>query len=201
MSSARVESIDALRAFRAALVKFAEFASTAIGHAESEVDRTLIWLEGEQKAHWEGQVRKRTEWMMRAKLALQDKKLYKTFDGRPQPATEEEQAYHAAVRRLDEANEKRENVRRYVRILHKQSLLFKGHIQRLNTIIQTEMPTAAAHLDQLAAVLEAYVAAGRPGEPAADGQAQPVDDAASMRRPEPVTETPPQDPPPSADKQ
>ena len=54
---ARVESIDALRNFKRALQKFAEAASVALGDAESEIQRTQIWLETEQRSHWNNQAR------------------------------------------------------------------------------------------------------------------------------------------------
>jgi hypothetical protein len=197
MSGARVESIDALKFFRIALLKFAEVVVGALNHAESEVDRTLIWLEGEQKAHWQGQIRKRTELVNKARQAVNDKKLYKTFDGRPQSAVEEEQALAVAIRRLEEANIKYENVVRHTRRLHKESLLFKGQLQRLGTLLQTDLPMAVARLDEMVKTLEAYVslAPGEVGtsETAAAGSVPPTEAAPSMRRPEALEEMPPGD--------
>src|SRR3989442_4107651 len=74
---ARVESIDALRDFRAALWKFAEVAQVALGDAESELSRTLMWLENEQTSYWAGQVRKRHAAVTAAVEKLREKKLFK----------------------------------------------------------------------------------------------------------------------------
>ena len=65
----RVESLDALRSFKIALVKFAEAANVALGDADSELQRTLTWLETEQLSYWQGQHRKRAEMVTRAKEA------------------------------------------------------------------------------------------------------------------------------------
>ena len=59
--SARVHSIDTLRMFRIALIKFAEACGTALTDAESEMQRVVLWLEHDQISHWTSQVRKRTE--------------------------------------------------------------------------------------------------------------------------------------------
>ena len=62
-------------------MKFAEGACVALGDAESEIQRTQIWLETEQRSHWHNQVRVRTEKVTRAKEALRMKKLYKDATG------------------------------------------------------------------------------------------------------------------------
>src|SRR5688572_27632232 len=74
---AAVESVEALRHFRAALWKFAETANSALADAEGEISRTMSWLEREQPTYWEGQIRKRHELVERCKDAVRMKKLYK----------------------------------------------------------------------------------------------------------------------------
>ena len=101
--TARVESIDALKAFKRALFKFAEGASVALGDAESEVHRAQLWLETEQRSHWNNQLRLRTEAVAKAKEAVRMKKLYKDATGARQSAVEEEKALALAQRRLVEA--------------------------------------------------------------------------------------------------
>ena len=44
-TTARVDSIDALKSFRVSLIKFAEEANAALAGAESEMQRTIGWLE------------------------------------------------------------------------------------------------------------------------------------------------------------
>ena len=51
MPEANVQNIDAIRAFRAALLKFAEAANVAIADAESEAVGALRWLEVDQRTY------------------------------------------------------------------------------------------------------------------------------------------------------
>ena len=53
MNGARVQNIDALKHFRAALVKFTEAGKVALGDAESEVQRTVGWLQSELQQFWQ----------------------------------------------------------------------------------------------------------------------------------------------------
>ena len=57
MSEARVENIEALKAFKLALIKFAETANVSLADAEADASGTLRWLEMEQKVKWTNAVR------------------------------------------------------------------------------------------------------------------------------------------------
>src|SRR5213082_2349033 len=50
--------------------KFAEAGKVALGDAESEVQRTVGWLQGEQQQFWQSQIRKRHEIVNRCKDAV-----------------------------------------------------------------------------------------------------------------------------------
>jgi hypothetical protein len=170
--TARVESTDALRIFRAALVKFAEAADLALGDAESELHRTLMWLETEQDTFWQHQVRKWTEQVAIAKDRVRQKKLFKDSTGRMLSAIDEEKALAIAVRRLEEAQEKLTNTRRWARKLPKELHNYKGGVQRLATTVAVAIPAAVARLDKLGGLLEAYVSLAA-GTPRADASAPP----------------------------
>ena len=122
MDSARVQSIDALKDFKASLWRFATVAARVLSDAESEMQRIRIWLETEQQSYWRGQIQKRTELATRARDAMLAKKLYKNMDGTPASAVEEEKAMKLAVQRLEEANHKLSYVRRYIQHLQKEML-------------------------------------------------------------------------------
>src|SRR5262245_3496938 len=156
---ARVESIDALKAFKRALFKFAEGASVALGDAESEIHRAQIWLETEQRSYWNNQLRIRTELVARAKEAVRMKKLYKDATGSRQSAVEEEKALAIAQRKLAEAEQKISAVKRCTGQLQKDYHIYKGAVQRFTTAVEVDVPNAAHKLEGLIGSLEAYVAA------------------------------------------
>jgi len=57
--TARVESTDAIKDFRVHLTKFQEMAGRALGDADSDINKTVRWLEGEGLNFWTSTIRKR----------------------------------------------------------------------------------------------------------------------------------------------
>jgi hypothetical protein len=190
MSTARVQSVDALKHFRIAMWKFAEAANVALGDAESEIQRTLMWLQGEQQQFWTAQIRKRHEKVNQCKDAVRQKKLYKDSTGKPQSAVDEEKALAVAQKRLAEAEQKLINTKRHAGRLLKELHMYKGATQRFATAVTSDIPNAVATLDRMVQWLEQYLsltAAGGTAEwnpPAVEtGAAAPVE-AGSMKRAE-----------------
>src|SRR2546430_1863915 len=118
-TGAKVESIDAIKHFKRRLLKFAEVATSALGDAEGGMHRTLIWLETEARTYWQYQLRIRYEAVVKAKEAVRMKKLYKDSTGSRQSAVDEERDLVKAQRRLDEAEIKSANVKKYAGRLQK----------------------------------------------------------------------------------
>ena len=109
---ARVDSIDAIKELRITLCKFAETVGNGLDEAETEIRRTGLWLENEQKRYWKDECRKRAELLTRAKIELKKKKLQKTpLGGRPS-CVEEEKAFKLAKRRFEESEQKLAEYRR-----------------------------------------------------------------------------------------
>ena len=155
---AKVEDLDAIKAFKRAIAKFAEAANVALGDAEGEMNRALMWLEGEQRAYWEGQVRKRADLVERAKEAVRMKKIFKDSTGRQQSAVDEEKKLKVAIKRFEEAEQKVAAVKKHTAKLRKEILMYKGHVQRFATCVQNDLPMASAQLDGLLDRLQKYVA-------------------------------------------
>jgi hypothetical protein len=155
---ARVESVDALRTFRQALIKFAESANVALADAEGEMNRVQVWLDTEQDSYWQGQIRKRREDVERCRDAVRQKKLYKSPTGNTQSAVDEEKMLKIALNRLEEAEQKLKAVRRYAPRLQKEIQNYKGGVQRLASDVSSDIPLAIARLDKMIATLEMYAA-------------------------------------------
>ena len=178
MPQARVDSFDALTLFKAALWKFQEAATIALGDAESELHRIQMWLETEQQSFWQMQIRKRQEIVSRCKEAVRMKKVFKDSTGRQQSAVDEEKALQVAQRRLEEAEQNLANTRKWSRVLQKEIELYKGGVARFASDVQSEVPAAAAHLEKLSAKLDAYVAV----QPGASGDSM-VESAGAVAEP------------------
>jgi hypothetical protein len=156
--TARVDSVDALKEFRVALIKFAEAANAALGDAESEVQRAQMWLENDQMSFWQSQIRKRTELVSRCKDALRMKKVFKDATGSRQSYIDEEKALAKATRMLEEAEQKMANTKSWARRFQKEAAAYKGSVQRLSTFVLADVPVATAKLDRMTAALQAYIA-------------------------------------------
>ena len=179
---ARVGSLEVFRQLRAALVKFAETANTALGDAESEMQRLQMWVENEQATYWQGQHRKRQAALVKAKEALRQKQLFKDVTGARQSYVDEEKAVAAAMRQVQEAEQKLVNVKRWTRQLEKEINLYKGSVQRFSTSVYVDVPGAVAKLDRLAATLQGYLDVA---PTAVASTAEGPDQTAAMSRPEP----------------
>ena len=159
-NSARVDSIDTLRTFRVALIKFGEEANAALASAEAEMQRMVGWLERDQMSFWTFQIRKRQEALGRAQEALRQKKLFPDASGRFPTPIDEEKAVRRCKAALEEAEEKLANCKKYARVLQKEIMNYKGGVQRFSSWVHVEVPGAVARIDRMVGKLEAYVALG-----------------------------------------
>jgi hypothetical protein len=192
-STARVQSIEAVKRFKIALVKFTETAGVALASAEGGLQRTLLWLQTEQLQHWTDQLRKRTELLARANEALRQKKNFKDASGRTPYAMDEEKAVAIAKRRLEEAEQKIQAVRKYARRLEKEIGNYKGAVQRFASTVESDIPRATEKLERLHAQLDAYVSLQAPeaaaaiaaGSESSDQGPFAGEEVPSMARPEP----------------
>ncbi|MCS7032787.1 MAG: hypothetical protein NZ561_02200 [Phycisphaerae bacterium] len=157
MSQARVEDIQYLKDFRLALQKFQEAAAVALTDAESDLIRTMLWLETEQASYWKTAVRKRAEALSQAEERLRAKKIFTDATGSRPSTVDEEKAVRIARQRLEQAEQKVAAVARWRRQLEKIAHDYKGNVQRFATSVQTMLPAAIARLEAMTRQLEQYI--------------------------------------------
>ena len=191
VAEARVESVDAIKAFRLAWLKFGESANVALTEAEADAVGILRWLETEQRTYWQNQVRKKTEHVSRCAEALRHKKIFKDATGRTPSAIDEEKALAKAKRMKEIAEEKLENVRKYAPRLGREIQLYKGQAQRLGTFVAADIPTAAAKLAKIVQTLEAYAALQMQDTSVQQPMSQPTGETMSQAADEPPPAEPP----------
>jgi hypothetical protein len=179
---AKVDSIDAVKIFRAALIKFAEVGNVALTAADSDIDRVQGWLERDQTVYWAGQLRKRHEEVIRCEEAVREKRLTKNFDGTTKSAVDEMKALTVAKRRREEAEQKCLMVKKAIQVLRKEAQLYKGRTQRLATSLQGDLPRAVHQIDNMLSHLETYLSLQTAGEGISIGEAaESMAQAASSR--------------------
>lgn len=162
---ARIHNLEALKNLKHALWKFQETVNVALTDAESDMQRTSIWLETEQRTYWTAQLRKRHEAVEKAKQAVREKQLYKDATGHRSSAVDEMKVLQAAQRSLVEAEHKVAAVKKYIPKMQKETQTFRGGVQRFASSVQVDLPIAVDKLDQMLAKLEAYVSLGSGGAP------------------------------------
>lgn len=160
--SARVSSIEALAAFRARLLVFLTKSRPALEEISGEVMRTRLWLQNDQRIHWEGQVRQRAK-----KLETAQHELYSARLARIREVTTAEQsAVNRTRRALDEAEEKLRTLKRWNRDFDSQAEPLVKQVEKLQTFLVLDLNKAAVHLAQILKSLDAYANAGPPATPA-----------------------------------
>jgi hypothetical protein len=149
---AHVTSLEALETFRANLVVYLSQARPALDEVSADVLRARMWLEGEQRVHWEGQLRRRTKEMEQAQQALFSARL-----GVLRKETAAEQfAVHRAKAAMAEADEKLRTIKRWTREFDGRVQPLVKQTEKLHTVFSNDMVQALAYLTQVIKTLAAY---------------------------------------------
>ena len=149
---AKVSSVEALDLFRSRLIVYLSQARPALEEVSADALRTRLWLENEQRTHWENQLRRRGKELEQAQQAL--------FSARLGMLRHESAADQLAVRRAKSAVEEADMK---LRILKKWVREFEGRVQpvvkqieKLHTVLTNDMVQAVASLTQAINTLAAY---------------------------------------------
>ncbi len=164
--SARVNSLDALKALHATLAEYRPEAQEALGAAQMEIRRTLAFL-NDQLKHWLRQVDKRREDVNRARSDLAHARALR--QGERSGYVEQEIALNKARQRLREAEEKVVMVKRWLLRLPQDINEYEGPARRLSGFLDGELKQGITVLENKIAVLEAYMAVKTPEPPASQG--------------------------------
>lgn len=154
--TAHVNSLDALRDWKNALILFEEEARDALCQVELEIRRFVEWLGHDQSKFWQAEVRKREDAVNNAKADLNRARISATF-GRTPDCTDQKIALKKAKLRLEEAENSLQAVRRWVPLVDKEVSEYRAPIQQLFTWLDSDLPGALSRLDRMVEALEAYL--------------------------------------------
>jgi hypothetical protein len=181
---AHVTSVDALESFRSSLIVYLSKARPALDEVNGDVTRTRVWLQEEQRTHWENEFRRRNRALQEAQAALFSARLSSFRE-----ATSVEQLMvHRAKRAFDEAEDKLRVIKKWNRDYDNRVAPLLKQMEKLHSVLGHDMGKAIAFLthaiDTLHAYAEVAVPANAPAaappasaSPAAD--ASPASEAAS----------------------
>ncbi len=151
---ARVTSIDELAEFRADLCTFGEHAQDGLSSVQMAVQRTLEWLDGQQKS-WQREVRRWEDAVIQARTELARRKLIKIGDRTPD-CTEQEHILRVARRNLEEAEDRLARTRRWLPAFRRAVDEYQGPARQLGGFLEAEHARALALLQHKIDALEAY---------------------------------------------
>src|SRR5207237_456090 len=130
MTTAKITSLDALRNFKVALLRFAAEVEAALVTLELEARRPMEWIEGDRARYWPQQVRKASDAVSEARLALERCQVRISSED-TKSCYDERKALDKAKRRLQLAEEKTQAVKRWRFEMHKAGADFHVQIAKL----------------------------------------------------------------------
>lgn len=180
--AANVTSIEAIKEFRASYAIFCEEAKGALTAIDMESRRVLDWLLHEQQEYWKRAIRDRQDDLAQAKADLYRRQLARLTGEKPD-VIEQKEAVALAQRRLEDAEERLENCRRWSRQLLRVYEDYKSQGNQLAAMVEGDPAPAVLHLGEVVDRLESYVLVAPPTvtplQPApTTSAAMPTEDAA-----------------------
>jgi hypothetical protein len=160
---AQVTSVEAIEAFRSQLILYLSKARPTLEEVSSDVLRTRMWLQNDQRRHWEKEFKIRSKKLERAQGEL--------FGARISTLQDVDAAKQMAVRRareaVEEAQSKLSALKKWDRELENRSEPYVKQVNQLHDFMTTSMSKAVVHLAEIIKSLEAYADVLRPGSSAA----------------------------------
>jgi predicted nucleic acid-binding Zn-ribbon protein len=149
---AHVTSIEALATFRAQLIVYLEKASSAVNDVSDDMIRTRLWLQNDQRSHWEAQIQQRTRDLETAQQELFSARM----SGLREASALQQMALAEAKRALAEAQQKLASVKRWNRRYEDEVEPLAKQVERLRDLLSGELRKATAFLARAVKALEAY---------------------------------------------
>jgi uncharacterized protein YpbB len=167
---AKVKSLEEIEAFRSSLVTYVSQARAALEEISSEVIRTRVWIEDDQRTNWEHELRRRGRALEEAQAALFSARL-STFTANG--ISLEQIAVQRARRAVEEANVKLRVLKKWARDFESVVQPQLKQVEKLHTVLSHDMAKGLAELSQIITVLAAYAEQGKPA-PAAQPSTGPT---------------------------
>ena len=152
---ANVQSIQAIRDFRAATVRFHDEAERALESLVVEMQRSIRWIQLDRPQYWKQQVRQCHQEVAEARGALMKCQMRRTGDFKP-TCFEERKAFERAKRRRQIAQDMIDVVRRWGIKSQKEADEFKARTAQLSRCLEGDLPRAVALLERIVESLEKY---------------------------------------------
>jgi hypothetical protein len=149
---ARVTSVDALDAFRSNLILYLSKARPTLEEVSSDVMRTRVWLEEEQRTYWQNQLRVRSRALEEAQQELFSARISNLRD----ESAAEVLAFRRAKQQVEAAQAKLRVIKIWARDFDYRVQPLLKQVEKLHTVLSNDLVKAAAYLAQAIKTLDAY---------------------------------------------
>lgn len=151
-----VLSVDVLELVATALVRCHEELSAAMLEADSQVQRTQVWLERDRVPYWRKTLQRIEHDLQEARSALFRKENHRvTRDSKPS-TVDERKALARAQQAREEAQLRSQATHRWSQELPRAQAEYKRGITPLAAMVDRELPQAIGALRRMAEALERY---------------------------------------------
>ncbi len=155
---AHVTSVEVIESFRASLILYVSKARPTLEEVSAEVLRTKLWLENDQRVHWEAQMRRRTKALEQAQQALSSSRMSNLRDA----SAAEQMMVQRAKKAVEEAEGKLKLLKHWNREFDNRVEPLVKELQKLHTLLAHDMVKAGAYLTQAINTLAAYAGLAAP---------------------------------------
>lgn len=182
--AANVRSLEALREFRVALIKFIDKAKRAISTSDSEVMRTQLWLQSDQPTHWIREIRKGEELLNQAKSELFRATLSQPDN--PRGPTDQVRLVRKRKDEIEHAKQQLAKTKRWSRTFERSTNDYRGSMSPLSSSLDGTAHKAVVLIERSIATLESYLASTAP---LSEESLEPTESKSIARKGDDKTET------------
>ena len=162
MGSARIDSPEVIKEFRAQFLKFDTRCRQAVTGAKSDIHRVVQWLQHDQASYWKHELRRREDEVVRARGEFIIAREGAQHAGKPSYVDEQRTLRRAEAKR-EEAHRKLAAVKKWATLLEQRAEKLLGPVNQLSSTLDLTTPQAVARLDGMIVNLEEYLRQNAPG--------------------------------------
>ncbi len=149
---ARISNLDAIEAFRSALIVFISKTRQALDTVQDAVKKNRAWLQTEQPAFWSSQIKLRQKRLDQANAELMSARMSEFVET---PAAQQ-MAVRKARAALEEAQAKMERTKAWSRDYDRTIDPLARKLDSLRDFIDSDLALAIAHLVEIQKIIDAY---------------------------------------------
>jgi hypothetical protein len=161
---ARISNLDAIDAFRSALIVFISKTQQSLDQAQDAVKKTRGWLQTEQPQYWMAQIKQRQKKLDQASAELMSARLSEFVDS----PTVQQMAVRKARYALEEAQQRLERTKTWARDYDRLISPLAKKVESLRDYLENDLTRAVAYLTEVQKILAAYAEASAPSHAPAE---------------------------------